>query len=205
MREGARVATRDTVRELVEEAHDQARRRDGPPMGGLPGCGERLYKKDLVERLRVCPKCGHHLRMGALDRIALLADGDFEEIAANLVTGDPLQWTDRISYALKSANDRTKSGCSRESSPDSARSTTCSPVLPSWTSRFAAARWEASSARRSRSCLKESGAAPIARGYRLRIRRRADGRRHDRADANGRRRALPSSDSASSGYRMYPF
>jgi acetyl-CoA carboxylase carboxyl transferase subunit beta len=75
-----------------------------------PGCGERLYKKDLVERLRVCPKCGHHLRMGALDRIALLADGDFEEIAANLVTGDPLQWTDRISYALKSANDRTKSG-----------------------------------------------------------------------------------------------
>ena len=75
-----------------------------------PSCGERLYKKDLVERLRVCPKCGHHLRMGALDRIALLADGDFEEIASNLVTGDPLLWIDRVPYSQKTANDRTKSG-----------------------------------------------------------------------------------------------
>ncbi|HEY7981913.1 MAG TPA: acetyl-CoA carboxylase, carboxyltransferase subunit beta [Candidatus Eremiobacteraceae bacterium] len=75
-----------------------------------PSCGERLYKKDLVERLRVCPKCGHHLRMGALDRIALLADGDFEEIAGNLVTGDPLEWIDRIPYSQKTATDRAKSG-----------------------------------------------------------------------------------------------
>jgi acetyl-CoA carboxylase carboxyl transferase subunit beta len=75
-----------------------------------PSCGERLYKKDLVERLRVCPKCGHHLRMGALDRIALLADGDFEEIASNLVTGDPLLWMDRVPYSQKTAADRAKSG-----------------------------------------------------------------------------------------------
>ena len=75
-----------------------------------PSCGERLYKKDLVERLRVCPKCGHHLRMGALDRIALLADGDFEEIASNLVTGDPLLWIDRVPYSSKTAADRAKSG-----------------------------------------------------------------------------------------------
>ena len=75
-----------------------------------PNCGERLYKKDLVERLRVCPKCGHHLRMGALDRIALLADGDFEEIASNLVTGDPLLWIDRVPYSQKTAADRAKSG-----------------------------------------------------------------------------------------------
>ena len=93
------------------------RRRSAKPDGSTdplweicPGCGERLYKKDLVERLRVCPKCGHHLRMGALDRIALLADGDFEEIAPNLITGDPLQWTDRTPYPQKSAADRAKSG-----------------------------------------------------------------------------------------------
>ena len=75
-----------------------------------PGCTERLYKKDLVERLWVCPKCGHHFRLGSLDRIALLADGDFHELAGNLITGDPLQWTDRISYPQKTANDRAKSG-----------------------------------------------------------------------------------------------
>ena len=75
-----------------------------------PGCSERLYKKDLDQRQRVCPKCGHHFRLGALERIALLADGDFQEIAGNLVTGDPLQWVDRITYAQKTAGDRTKSG-----------------------------------------------------------------------------------------------
>ncbi len=75
-----------------------------------PSCGERLYKKDLAERLYVCSKCGHHFRLRALDRIALLADGDFEELAPLLATGDPLEWTDRIPYAKKIAGDRTKSG-----------------------------------------------------------------------------------------------
>ncbi len=75
-----------------------------------PSCGERLYIKDLDERLRVCPKCGHHFRLGALDRIALLADGDFHEIAENLVTGDPLQWSDRMPYRQKTEADRAKSG-----------------------------------------------------------------------------------------------
>lgn len=75
-----------------------------------PGCGERLYKKDLAERMRVCSHCGHNLRMGALDRIALLADGDFNEIAGELVTGDPLGWSDRMPYAAKIKGDRSKSG-----------------------------------------------------------------------------------------------
>jgi acetyl-CoA carboxylase carboxyl transferase subunit beta len=75
-----------------------------------PDCNERIYKKDLAERLFVCPKCGHHFRLAALDRIALLADGDFHEIGANLVTGDPLMWVDRMPYPQKTAQDRTKSG-----------------------------------------------------------------------------------------------
>ena len=75
-----------------------------------PSCSERLYKKDLVERLSICPKCGYHFRLGALDRIALLADGDFHELGANLVTADPLQWSDRLRYPDKTANDRAKSG-----------------------------------------------------------------------------------------------
>jgi acetyl-CoA carboxylase carboxyl transferase subunit beta len=75
-----------------------------------PSCGDRLYKKDLDQRLRVCPKCGYHFRIGSLERIALLADGDFHEIAEHLVTGDPLQWVDRLPYPEKTANDRAKSG-----------------------------------------------------------------------------------------------
>jgi acetyl-CoA carboxylase carboxyl transferase subunit beta len=75
-----------------------------------PQCGERLFIKDLEARLRVCPRCGHNFRLPALDRIALLADGDFDEIAENLVTGDPLQWSDRVSYRTKTERDRAKSG-----------------------------------------------------------------------------------------------
>jgi acetyl-CoA carboxylase carboxyl transferase subunit beta len=75
-----------------------------------PSCGERLYIKDLEERLRVCPKCGYHFRLPALDRIALLVDGDFTEMAENLVTGDPLRWSDRVPYREKTEGDRTKSG-----------------------------------------------------------------------------------------------
>jgi acetyl-CoA carboxylase carboxyl transferase subunit beta len=48
--------------------------------------------------------------LGALERIALLADGDFHEIAENLVTGDPLQWHDRMPYPEKTAGDRAKAG-----------------------------------------------------------------------------------------------
>ena len=75
-----------------------------------PSCGERIYIKDLEARLMVCSKCGHHFRLPALDRIALLADGDFDEIGENLVTGDPLRWSDRVPYPEKTQGDRTKSG-----------------------------------------------------------------------------------------------
>ncbi len=75
-----------------------------------PSCNERLYIKDLEERLRVCPKCGYHFRLSALDRIALLADGDFRETEENLATGDPLKWHDRVSYPEKTAGDRAKAG-----------------------------------------------------------------------------------------------
>lgn len=75
-----------------------------------PSCSERLYRKDLDQRLRVCPKCGYHFRIGSLERIALLADGNFQELAELLITADPLQWVDRMPYAQKIAQDRVKSG-----------------------------------------------------------------------------------------------
>jgi acetyl-CoA carboxylase carboxyl transferase subunit beta len=74
------------------------------------GCNERLYKKDLAQRLWVCPRCGYHFRLGAFERITQLTDDDFEEIAGALISGDPLQWTDRVAYARKIAGDRAKSG-----------------------------------------------------------------------------------------------
>jgi acetyl-CoA carboxylase carboxyl transferase subunit beta len=32
------------------------------------GCAHVIYNKDLATNLNVCPKCGHHFRIGAAER-----------------------------------------------------------------------------------------------------------------------------------------
>ena len=39
-----------------------------------PKCGTMLLTTDMEENFRVCTKCGHHFRMNAKQRVALLAD-----------------------------------------------------------------------------------------------------------------------------------
>jgi acetyl-CoA carboxylase beta subunit len=33
------------------------------------GCGEILYQEKLAQNLHVCPECGHHMRIGAVDYV----------------------------------------------------------------------------------------------------------------------------------------
>jgi acetyl-CoA carboxylase carboxyl transferase subunit beta len=55
------------------------------------GCAAILMERDLQENLRVCPSCGHHLRMPTTERIKLLVDeGSFAEADAGLASTDPL-------------------------------------------------------------------------------------------------------------------
>ncbi|MGH9408298.1 MAG: acetyl-CoA carboxylase carboxyl transferase subunit beta, partial [Vicinamibacterales bacterium] len=63
-----------------------------------PSCGEIIYNKDLAATLNVCPKCAHHLRIGALDRLRMLFDGDWQEYDAGLQSIDPLKFTDTKPY-----------------------------------------------------------------------------------------------------------
>jgi acetyl-CoA carboxylase carboxyl transferase subunit beta len=86
--------------------------RDAALWSKCPKCGEVLYRRDLAANLSVCTRCGHHFRMGAYDRIAMLVDGDFVEIGNDILPGDPLQWTDKRSYPAKLAADKEKSGIS---------------------------------------------------------------------------------------------
>ena len=74
-----------------------------------PKCGEVLYRRDLAANMWVCPKCAHHFRMSAHDRISTLVDGDFAEIGNDVLPGDPLKWVDKKSYASKLVADREKS------------------------------------------------------------------------------------------------
>ena len=64
-----------------------------------PGCSQLIYKKDLEESLNVCPKCAHHFRIGAFERLRALFDGGtYQEHFPNLVSIDPLQFTDTKPY-----------------------------------------------------------------------------------------------------------
>jgi acetyl-CoA carboxylase carboxyl transferase subunit beta len=64
-----------------------------------PGCAQLIYKKDLEESLNVCPKCTHHFRISATERLRALFDGGrYAEHFPNLISIDPLQFTDTKPY-----------------------------------------------------------------------------------------------------------
>jgi acetyl-CoA carboxylase carboxyl transferase subunit beta len=64
-----------------------------------PECDAALFKKDLEESLQVCPPCGHHFRIGARERLAILYDNaDYEELDAEVISHDPLNFVDTKPY-----------------------------------------------------------------------------------------------------------
>ena len=64
-----------------------------------PDCGNPVYKKDLQGNLNVCPKCAHHFRLNAAERLAALFDGgEYVEYFRDLRSTDPLQFTDTKPY-----------------------------------------------------------------------------------------------------------
>jgi acetyl-CoA carboxylase carboxyl transferase subunit beta len=63
-----------------------------------PQCSQIIYKKDLETNINVCPKCTHHFRIGAAERLRMLFDAEWVEHDANLSSTDPLQFTDTKPY-----------------------------------------------------------------------------------------------------------
>jgi acetyl-CoA carboxylase carboxyl transferase subunit beta len=62
-------------------------------------CDAVLYTTDLAKTSQVCPKCGHHRRLGARARIELLLDGDGRsEIGAEVAPVDALAFHDSRPY-----------------------------------------------------------------------------------------------------------
>ena len=75
------------------------------------GCTKLVFKQAVVERHSVCPECDHHFRLGADDRIALLADPDsFREFDADIAGTDPLNFTAKKAYGEKLSKARTLTG-----------------------------------------------------------------------------------------------
>jgi acetyl-CoA carboxylase carboxyl transferase subunit beta len=66
-----------------------------------PDCSNIIYNKDLATNLSVCPKCAHHFRVGAAERLRMLFDGEWTEYDKDLVSTDPLSFTDTKPYKAR--------------------------------------------------------------------------------------------------------
>lgn len=76
-----------------------------------PKCDAVLYKPELDRCINVCPKCDHHLRINARERIDFFLDADGrEEIAADLEPEDKLKFKDSKKYKDRIAAAQKQTG-----------------------------------------------------------------------------------------------
>ncbi len=64
-----------------------------------PACDAVLYRAEVERNLSVCPKCSHHMRIRARDRLTRFLDpGSTSEIGASVQPEDPLRFKDSKRY-----------------------------------------------------------------------------------------------------------
>src|ERR1035437_5130294 len=86
-----------------ESTAESAERRGRTEGGGgkSVGCRGVIWKADLEANLNVCPKCQHHFKIGAPQRIGLLLDPGYELVDGGLRSTDPLNFTDVKPYKAR--------------------------------------------------------------------------------------------------------
>ena len=76
-----------------------------------PRCDAQLYRNELERNMLVCPKCDHHMRISARERIeAFLDAGAQEELSAGLEPEDPLKFRDSKKYRDRISAAQKKTG-----------------------------------------------------------------------------------------------
>jgi acetyl-CoA carboxylase carboxyl transferase subunit beta len=76
-----------------------------------PSCKKPTHIKDLMANFHMCPYCGYHYKIGSVEYFNILFDNNqFEEIAPNMISGDPLFFHDKKGYSdrLKAAQRDTQ-------------------------------------------------------------------------------------------------
>ncbi|MGH9599036.1 MAG: acetyl-CoA carboxylase, carboxyltransferase subunit beta [Terracidiphilus sp.] len=73
------------------------------------GCRQTIWKADLEANLNVCPKCQHHFKVSARQRIEMLLDPGYELVDTGLRSTDPLNFSDIKPYKqrLRRAQEQT--------------------------------------------------------------------------------------------------
>jgi acetyl-CoA carboxylase carboxyl transferase alpha subunit/acetyl-CoA carboxylase carboxyl transferase beta subunit len=75
-----------------------------------PRCKATLYRRRLARLQHVCPECGHHFRLGAIERVDGLFDpGSFEPLA-EIFSADPLGFVDSKPYVQRLEHARKQRG-----------------------------------------------------------------------------------------------
>ena len=74
-----------------------------------PECKVILYVPEFSENLRVCPNCGYHAPVSAIERLQQILDSYGELLFEDVLPSDPLNFKDSKSYKerIKSAQEET--------------------------------------------------------------------------------------------------
>lgn len=76
-----------------------------------PKCGAVLYRPELEKALDVCPKCEHHMRIGARRRLNIFLDEENrEELATDVLPIDRLKFKDTKKYSARLSDAQKKTG-----------------------------------------------------------------------------------------------
>jgi acetyl-CoA carboxylase carboxyl transferase subunit beta len=101
---------------MASSAETEKRQKRGVPEGlwvKCPGCQQTIYKQTIDERLGVCPECEHHFYVSAQQRIIQVLDtGTFEELDADLMPTDPLEFEDKKKYVDRLVAEQKRTGLS---------------------------------------------------------------------------------------------
>ena len=75
-----------------------------------PSCQQMIFHRDLERALRVCTHCGHHMRLGAAQRLEATLDPGISRIELPKAPADPLRFRDQRRYADRLRESQTKVG-----------------------------------------------------------------------------------------------
>ncbi len=74
------------------------------------GCRAVIFRADLETNLNVCPKCQHHFKIGARQRIEMLLESGYEMVDSGLRSTDPLNFSDVKPYKQRLGKAREATG-----------------------------------------------------------------------------------------------
>jgi acetyl-CoA carboxylase carboxyl transferase subunit beta len=96
---------------LKTQGRDQARSVPEGIWMPCPKCAVPLYRPELERNLEVCPKCSHHIRIGARRRLDIFLDPEGrEELATDVVPVDRLKFRDIKKYRDRLAAAQKETG-----------------------------------------------------------------------------------------------